>query len=74
MIRFLLLLTVVLPQLAFAWSETGHSTVCEIAYTELSRSARRDVDRLIDMDPQYDTFAESCNWADGPPRQRDLDH
>ncbi len=74
MTRHLFVLIAMLPQLAFAWSETGHSTVCEIAYAELSRDARREVDRLIKLDADYDTFAESCNWADGPPRQRDLDH
>ena len=70
----MLFLSMLLPGFAFAWGDTGHSTVCEIAYAELTREARRQVDRLIDADPQYDSFPESCNWADGPPRLRDPDH
>jgi hypothetical protein len=72
--RLFSLFILVIPGLAHSWGPTGHSTVCEIAYTELTREARRQVDHLIDADPQYDNFAESCNWADGPPRQREPDH
>lgn len=72
--RNLLFLLIVLPHIAFGWGATGHSAVCQIAYTELSDGARREVDRLIRLDPDYDSFAESCNWADGPPRQRPPDH
>lgn len=72
--RILLCLLTALPQLAFGWGATGHSAVCQVAYTELSDRARREVDRLIALDQDYDSFAESCNWADGPPRQRPPDH
>ena len=71
---FVTLTLTLVPGIAFAWGATGHSVVCEIAYAELGRDARRAVDRLIDTDPLYETFAESCNWADGPPRQREIDH
>ena len=57
-----------------AWSDTGHKAICEIAYQELDAAARVEVDRLIGADPEYQTFAESCVWADGPPRQRPPDH
>jgi len=67
-------LFLVCPLAAWAWGKTGHSVVCEIAFAELSNPARREVKRLMDLDSGYETFAESCNWADVPPRQREFDH
>lgn len=66
---FLLLL----PAIASAWGVTGHEIVCEIAFQELSPDARREVIRLIRLDTQYDSFAESCNWPD-QPRLREPEH
>jgi len=63
-----------LPATTFGWGETGHRTVCQIAYAELTSTARAEVDRLINLDPDYDSFNESCLFADGPPRQRGEDH
>jgi len=70
----LLLLLTLLAGNCFAWADTGHQAVCAIAYGELSDVARAEVDRLIAQDAQYESFAESCTWADGPPRQRPPDH
>jgi len=59
---------------SFGWGETGHKIVCTIAYDELTSVARAEVNRLIAQDMQYDNFADSCLYADGPPRIRTLDH
>jgi len=52
------------PLLSHAWGGTGHRIVCEIAYQELAPDARAEVDRLIALDGQYDTYADSCNYPD----------
>jgi len=72
--RLLAFVFLLLPAVGLAWGDLGHQTVCEIAYQELNDNARTEVRRLIDQDAQYQTFAESCTWADGPPRQREFDH
>ncbi len=59
---------------AFAWGPVGHQAICQLAYEELNASARQAVDRLIGLDPQYESFAESCLFADFPERQRPEEH
>lgn len=59
---------------AAAWGATGHAAICELAFRELGPGPRAEVERLMGLDAQYETFAEACNWADGPPRQRERDH
>lgn len=71
--RYLTLL-LLCPAAAFGWGDTGHRAVCEIAWVELEAPARAEVERLIGLDPQFETFAESCTWADTPERQREFDH
>lgn len=63
-----------LPGPVLAWGETGHRVVCQIAYDELLPEARAELDRLIEMDPDFDSFAESCLFADTPERIRWQDH
>lgn len=72
--RTITLLVCFIPVLAFGWGKTGHRAVCTIAYGELTPIAQAEVDRLIAQDDQYDTFDESCLFADGPPRIRTPDH
>ena len=72
--RSIAFLIFLLPAISFGWGETGHRVVCQIAYDELTQVARTEVDRLIALDPDYDSFNESCLFADGPPRQRTEDH
>ena len=67
-------LLLLMPAVASGWGDTGHRTVCEIAWAELESPARAEVERLIALDPQFRTFAESCTWADKPERQREFDH
>ncbi|MGI9200757.1 MAG: S1/P1 nuclease, partial [Woeseiaceae bacterium] len=54
------------PSFAFGWGETGHRVVCQIAYDELLPAARSELDRLIALDRDFDSFAESCLFADSP--------
>jgi hypothetical protein len=44
---------------AWPWDDLGHKVVCEIAFQELNDQARQTVTRLIAMDQQFKTFAES---------------
>ena len=65
--------TAALPAPAVAWGEDGHWIVCELAYRQLSDEARAKVDRLVDLHPDADTFAEGCHWPDRP-RKRPTEH
>ncbi len=70
----LAMLCMTLPDDAFAWGETGHRVVCQIAFDELSESARAEVERLLGLDPDFDNFADSCLYADIPERIREFEH
>ena len=70
----LLLLLILTPSIAFAWGETGHRVVCQIAYEELLPEARTELDRLIALDSDFDDFADACLFADTPERIRWQDH
>jgi hypothetical protein len=63
-----------LPSIALGWGEDGHRVVCQIAFDELTPSARTEVIRLLALDPDFESFAESCLFADSPERIRFLDH
>ena len=62
-----------LPAPAAAWGRDGHWIVCELAYRQLSDDARAEVDRLVDLHPDEETFAEGCHWPD-TPRKRPTEH
>lgn len=74
LIRLLVPALLISSSTAFAWGEVGHHAICEMAYEGLTRNARREVDRLIGLDADYETFATSCTFADWPERHRPLDH
>jgi len=40
--------------------------VCEIAFQEMNDKARREVRRLIALDPEFRVFSDACTWADYP--------
>lgn len=61
------------PATARAWRDEGHAVVCEIALRELTSEARRKVEALVEGDPEYRTFADSCGWPDHP-RTRTIEH
>ena len=69
-----MLLFVLVPSIALSWGEDGHRVVCQIAFDELTTAARSEVNRLLALDPDFDSFAESCLFADSPERIRFLDH
>jgi len=61
-----------LPTKAWAWGEYGHVTICEIAYRELTPTARQKVNHLISVHPYHSSFNRSCMFADDGP-ERSLD-
>jgi hypothetical protein len=70
----LLWLLVLMPSFACAWGGTGHRVACQIAYDELLPEARAELDRLLALDPNFESFADSCLFADQPERIRWQDH
>jgi hypothetical protein len=70
----LVALVVLFPAVVFGWGETGHRVVCQIAFDELTETAQLEVERLLDLDPDFESFAESCLFADSPERIRMIDH
>ncbi len=73
-LRNLAVFTAALPAVVFAWGDTGHRVVCQIAFEELTDTARGEVEHLLSLDPDFVDFAESCLFADIPERIRMLDH
>lgn len=67
--RWHLLPLLLLPQMAFAWGNLGHQTICQITLTELTTTARAEVDRLIALNTRFDSFADACTFADNPRRR-----
>jgi len=57
----------------FAWGDTAHRIICEIAFKELNSQARDEIKRLIRLDPVFFTFSGSCIWPDHP-RKRSREH
>ncbi len=47
-----------------AFGDDGHKIVGEIAWQRLSPAARTEVKRILESDPEYERFYESCIWAD----------
>jgi hypothetical protein len=72
--RYLVVLAAALPVCAYGWGETGHRVVCQIAFDELHDRARTEVERLLNLDPAFESFADSCLYADIPERIRMYDH
>ena len=73
-LRILAVFAVALPAAVFAWGDTGHRVVCQIAFEELTETARGEIEYLLSLDPEFDDFAESCLFADIPERIRMFDH
>jgi hypothetical protein len=67
--RTIIPLLLLMPGVSLAWGNTGHRTICQIAFDELTTTARTEVQRLIDLDSDFTSFAMSCTFADRP-RQR----
>lgn len=58
---------------AHAWGDTGHQIICAIAFQELNPQARAVVERLLQLDPDFQTFSRACIWPDHP-RKRSAEH
>ncbi len=75
--RFLQLLCGLLllfPSIGNSFGATGHRALCQIAFDELTPKARNEVERLMSLDEDFDSFAMSCTFADFPERHRVLEH
>jgi hypothetical protein len=56
---------------AWAWGDTGHTVVCEIAFRLALPDTRATIRKMIQDDPQFDTFSESCTFPDHPRKRAD---
>lgn len=54
---------------ALAWGDLGHKVICEIAFRLVQPDTRAAVRRLIESDPEFKTFADSCLFPDHPRRR-----
>lgn len=52
------------PEAWERWGADGHHIVCAIAWWELTDEAKDGIRTLLDADPTYDRFMDSCVWAD----------
>lgn len=68
-----LLLVFAFSSNARAWGDLGHTVVCEIAFRLAVPDTRRAIRKLIQADPQFDTFGEACTFPDHP-RKRPTEH
>jgi S1/P1 Nuclease len=69
----MMLFSLLAAQDVFAWGDTGHHIICEIAFQELTPQARARVIELIQHDPNFMLFSKACTWADHP-RTRASEH
>lgn len=58
---------------AWAWGDTGHKIICEIAMRSAAPSTRAEIRKLIQLDSEFDFFSDSCTWPDRP-RKRAGEH
>jgi hypothetical protein len=65
---------------AFAWGDTAHQVICEIAFRLAQPATQAEITRLIFSDPvvAYPDFSEACVYPDHPfPKKfriRNLEH
>lgn len=57
---------VVVSAASFGWDAKGHQIVGEIAYRNLTATAKAKIDKVLASDPdmQYHTFYQATTWAD----------
>ncbi len=75
MTRFLLILASLFAMTgnAWAWGDTGHKVVCEIAMRLAAPNTRAEILRLIQTDRESASFSDACTWPDHP-RKRPEEH
>ncbi len=69
--RRLLLATLMLGSFgsnAWAWGDTAHQVICEMAFRLAKPATQAEIQRLINSDPSvtYPDFSESCVLPDHP--------
>lgn len=57
----------------YAWGDTGHQIICEMAFQELNAQARGRVIELLQREPDFRLFSKACTWPDHP-RTRAKEH
>jgi hypothetical protein len=57
----------------YAWGDTGHQIICQIAFQELNPQARAQVKQLLQPNPDFTLFSKACTWPDHP-RKRASEH
>jgi protein-tyrosine-phosphatase len=57
------LLVIGLPLPGFAWGTQGHQVIASLAYAQLTPAARKEVDRLLALEPG-ETLGSISTWAD----------
>jgi len=68
-----ILLGLLVARDVYAWGDTGHHIICEIAFQELNPQARARVIQRLQGDPDFSAFSKAFTWPDHP-RQRALEH
>ncbi|WP_029077833.1 S1/P1 nuclease [Bradyrhizobium sp. th.b2] len=58
---------------ARAWGDDAHKIICEIAFRVAQPGTRAAIQKLIETDPAFKTFSDSCVFADNP-RMRASEH
>src|SRR6267154_4454261 len=53
---------------AFAWGDTAHQVICEVALRLAKPATQVEIQRLINSDPtaKFPDFSESCVFPDHP--------
>jgi hypothetical protein len=63
---------------AQAWSDPGHRIICEIAFRLAQPGTQAAIRKLLEIDTEFRTFADSCVYPDHPirglPRIRSTEH
>jgi hypothetical protein len=63
---------------AHAWSDPGHKIICEIAFRLAQPGTQAAIRKLMEIDTEFRTFADSCVYPDHPirglPRIRSTEH
>jgi len=68
-----LLFLSLLSALSFSFGSLGHELVCDIAWREMNDNSRTEVAKIL-KHTQYESFAESCVWADSVRESNDYKH
>lgn len=57
----------------FAFGFIGHKAICQAAYEQVAPQTRQRLDAIVAQQGEYDSFADSCSWADDIKHDRHWD-